>query len=182
MMSIINTVTVDHQTASALLSQVARSSAGPALDVFGATVEFLSRTDEFCVMRGVVPPGAVVPLHRHADAEDFFILSGQQQVLVSVGNQLAWRDASAGDYVRIPGNVMHAHRNVTDEPAVDLIITTSRLGRFFAEIGRPVTKDLRPPTAAELAKFVEASARYGYVLATPQENAAYGIDMPVFSG
>ncbi|WP_232007256.1 cupin domain-containing protein [Mycobacterium intermedium] len=175
-------MTIKDLNAGALLSHVTTAPPGQSLDVFGATVEFLSHTDEFCVMRGVVPPGAVVPLHRHADAEDFLILSGQQQVLVSVGNQLAWRDASAGDYVRIPGNVMHAHRNVTDEPAVDLIITTSRLGRFFAEIGRPVTKELQPPTAAELAKFVEASARYGYVLATPQENAAYGINMPVFSG
>jgi hypothetical protein len=52
--------------------------AGPTLDVFGATVEFVSRSEEFCVICGVVPPGTVVPLHRHADAEDFFILSGAQ--------------------------------------------------------------------------------------------------------
>ena len=44
--------------------------------------------DEFCVMRGVVPPGTVVPLHRHADAEDFFILSGTQQVLIQEGDGL----------------------------------------------------------------------------------------------
>ena len=167
---------------SAIVPRVADTPPSKTLDVFGATVEFVSWSDEFCVMRGVVPPGGVVPLHRHADAEDFFILSGQQQVLVSEGSGLVWRTASAGDYLRVPGNVMHAHRNVTDQPAVDLIVTTARLGRFFTEIGRPVTEALQPPTPEELAHFAVMSTKYGHVLATPEENAAYGIDMPVFAG
>jgi quercetin dioxygenase-like cupin family protein len=162
---------------SAVLPQVANTPPGQTLDVFGATVEFLSWSDEFCVMLGVVPPGVAVPLHRHADAEDFFILSGQQQILVSDGDALVWRTASAGYYVRIPGNVLHAHRNVGDEAAVDLIATTARLGRFFVEIGRPVTESLAPPTPQELTHFAETSAKYGYVLGTPEENAAFGIDM-----
>ena len=72
---------------------------------------------------------------RHAAGEDFFILSGTQQVLVQEAGGLVWRDAHAGDYVRVPGNVWHAHRNVSDELAIDLIVTTARLGRFFEEIG-----------------------------------------------
>jgi len=133
-------------------------------------------------LRGVVPAGAVVPLHRHADGEDFFILSGTQQVLVQEEGGLVWRDAHAGDYVRVPGNVWHAHRHVSDEPAIDLIVTTARLGRFFEEIGRPVTGSLAPPTAEELAHFVETSTKCGYVLGTPEENAAVGIGTPAFSG
>jgi quercetin dioxygenase-like cupin family protein len=167
---------------SSVIHDLATASPSPTLDVFGATIEFVVRTDEFCVMRGVVPPGGVVPLHRHADAEDFFILSGTQQVLVQSEGGLVWRDAHAGDYVRVPGDVLHAHRNVSTEPAVDLIVTTARLGRFFAEIGREVTDSPAPPTPDELAHFVETSVRYGYVLATPEENAAVGIDMPTFSG
>ena len=84
--------------------------------------------------------------------------------------------------MRIPGDVLHAHRHVTDEPAVGLIITTARLGRYFKEIGRPVTDSLKPPTPEEVAHFVEVSAKYGYVLGTPQENAAVGITMPQFAG
>jgi quercetin dioxygenase-like cupin family protein len=154
----------------------------PTLDVFGATIEFVSRSDEFCVLRGVVPPGIVVPLHQHADAEDFYILSGIQQVLIQDRDGLVWRDARAGDYVRIPGNVLHAHRNVSTKPAVDLIVTTARLGRFFEEIGRPFTDTLPPPTAEELAHFVQTATKYGYVLSTPEENVAVGIEMPMFSG
>lgn len=160
---------------SQVLRELAGIPPGPTLDVFGATVEFVSRSDEFCVMRGVVPPGGVVPLHRHADAEDFFILSGTQQVLMQDENGLVWRDAYAGDYVRIPGNVPHAHRNISPQPAVDLIVTTALLGRFFEEVGRPMTDSLPAPTTEEMAYFVETAKKYGYVLATPEENAAIGI-------
>ena len=140
---------------------LADQTPGQTFDVFGPTVEFLTWSDEFCVMRGVVPPGVTVPLHRHVDAEDFYIISGTQQVLVTGENGLEWHDARAGDYVRIPGHVPHAHRNVSNEPAVELIITTARLGRFFQEIGRPVTDSLAPPTPAEFAHFIDVAVSYG---------------------
>lgn len=167
---------------SAVLPAVARTPPSQTLDVFGGTVEFLSWTSEFCVMRAVIPPGGIVALHRHPDPEDFYILSGRHQVLVSEEDRLVWHEASEGDYVRIPGGVMHAHRNISDEPAVDLVVTTAQLGRFFLEIGRPVTAELRPRTPEEVARFVETSISYGYVLGTPEENAAVGIDLPPFSG
>lgn len=166
---------------SAVLSQVAGMPPGPTLDVFGGTVEFLSWSEEFCVMRAVIPPGSVVALHSHPDPEDFFILSGRHEVLVSGANGLVWRNVSAGDYVRIPGNVMHGHRNLTDRPAVDLSITTARLGRFFQEGGIPVTGTPEPKTPQQLAFFVETCVKYGYRLGTPEENAAVGIDLPQFS-
>src|ERR1700754_4077074 len=166
---------------SAVFHRLAEASPSPSFDVYGGIVEFLSWSDEFCVLRGTVPPGSVVPLHHHPDAEDFFILSAAQQVLVPGKDGLECRDARAGDYIRVPGDAPHAHRNVTDEPAVDLIVTTARLGQFFVEVGRPVTDALAPPTAEEVANFVAVSEKYGYVLGTPDENAAVGITMPVFS-
>ena len=93
-----------------------------------------------------------------------------------------WVDANAGDYLRISGSALHAHRNVSDKPAVDLIVTTSRMGRMFREIGRPFTGQPLPVTPEALAHFMEVSAQYGIRLGTPQENAAVGIDLPVFSG
>jgi quercetin dioxygenase-like cupin family protein len=160
---------------------VTRADNGEALEVFGPVVEFLTPPDDdqFCVMRAVIPPGVVVPLHSHSDFEDFYILAGSHQVLAQGGGGLQWRDAVAGDYVRVPGDAPHAHRNVSAEPAVDLIMTTARMGRFFREVGRPVGAP--PPTAREVACFVEAAGRYGYRLATPDENAAVGITLPVFS-
>lgn len=51
-----------------------------ALDVLGPTVEFLTSPaaahGDFCVMRGVIPPGVAVPLHSHDATEVFFVLSG----------------------------------------------------------------------------------------------------------
>jgi quercetin dioxygenase-like cupin family protein len=172
---------------SVILAGLAVTAPGPTLDCFGGHVQILSKSAEFWVLRGIVPPGSAVPLHHHPDAEDFLILSGTQQVLVADdegsgdGDGMVWRDARAGDYIRVPGDAWHAHRNVTDEPAVDLIITTPRLGRYFEEIGRPVTETLAPPTSEEIAHFVAKSHEYGYVLASAEENAAYGIDLPDFS-
>jgi len=166
---------------SAVFHELAAAPPSQSFDVFGGIVEFLSWSSEFCVLRGTVPPGSVVPLHRHPDAEDFFILSGTQQVLVQSEGGLEWRDADAGGYIRVPGDVPHAHRNVADEPAVDLIVTTARLGRFFAEVGRPVTDSLQPPASEEVANFVAVSEKYGYVLGTPEENAAVGITMPLYT-
>lgn len=130
-------------------------------------------TDHIERMSALVPPGVTVPLHSHDDAEDFFILSGAQQVLTKSDQGLQWRDVNAGDYVHIPGATPHAHRNVSDEPAVELVITTARLGRFFREIARPGAR--RPPTPGELAEFVAVAAKYGYALGTAEQNAAVGI-------
>jgi quercetin dioxygenase-like cupin family protein len=50
------------------------------IEVLGPTIEFLTPLEDEdgapCVMRGTVPPGAVVPLHSHADPETFVVLSG----------------------------------------------------------------------------------------------------------
>lgn len=124
-------------------------------------------------MRDVVPPGVVVPLHSHDDAEDFFILAGTQQVLTKNDRGLQWSDVKAGDYVHIPAGVPHAHRSVCDDPAVELVVTTARLGPFFHEVARFDTR--QPPTPAELAELVAMATRYGYDLATPEQNAAVGI-------
>jgi hypothetical protein len=63
---------------------------------------------------------------------------------------------------------------------VDLIITTSKLGRFFQEIGRPATA--APPELERATQLVEAAIRYGYTLGTPEQNAAAGITLPKLSG
>lgn len=146
-----------------------------ALDVFGAIVEFMTPADDgqFCVMRVVMPPGVTVPLHSHKDFGDFYVLAGRYQVLVGNDGGMDWRDTHAGDYIRVPGDVMHALRNVSEETAVNLVITTARMGSFFREVGRPL--DSAPPTAQDLARFAEIAGRYGYRLATPEENAAVGI-------
>ena len=49
---------------------------GRLVEFFGPTVEFWTSPDDehndFCVLKGTIPPGGAVPLHSHADTEDFF--------------------------------------------------------------------------------------------------------------
>jgi hypothetical protein len=52
------------------------------------------------------------------------------------------------------------------------------MGRFFQEIGRPIIGQTHPPTPDDLAEFATAVARYGYTLATAEDNAAIGIHLP----
>jgi quercetin dioxygenase-like cupin family protein len=173
-------------TNSEVLYRIAAGTAREAFEVFGPSVEFVTWSDDehgqFCVMRGTLPPGVTVPLHRHPDAEDFLILSGSQQVLIQTDHRLEWRDTRAGDYIRIPGGVLHAHRNVSDEPAVDLVVTTLRMGEFFKEVGVPATHEPVPVTAERLGHFIAVTQKYGYTLATPEENKAVGIELPLPSG
>jgi hypothetical protein len=58
---------------------------------------------------------------------------------------------------------------------VTLIITSGRLGRFFQEIGGPVTDEPQSATPEELAHFLEIAATYGHWTATPEEHIAVGI-------
>ena len=154
---------------------------GVRLEVFGPTVEFLTAPHEahndLCLMRGVIPPGAFVPLHSHVDMEDFFVLSGRAQALKQVSGGYAWVDAKAGDLIHIPSGVPHAWRNISPEPFAALFITTSKMGRFFQAVGRPATGAPQPVTPEDLARFLSVSAEYGYWNATPEENAAVGIQL-----
>ena len=147
------------------------------VDVFQTTVEFLTTESGFSVLRGVVPPGVIVPIHSHPDVEDFIVISGEVQCLKQDAEGYEWITAKVGDYVHVPGNARHAWRNISNEPSVQLIITTNKMERFFREAGKPIGGTFQPPTPEELEKFAALSAKYGYWLATPEENAAVGIDL-----
>jgi quercetin dioxygenase-like cupin family protein len=157
---------------------------GSIFDVFWATIEFLTlppeQTDEYCVIKGTIQPGATVPLHSHPDPESFFVLSGTVQTLFEHGDRLEWVDVKAGDFIHVAGGAKHAHRNVSDEAVVELITTTPMLGRFFQEIGRPRTAGGPPalPTTDDLQHLERLAAKYHHWLASPAENAAVGIEAP----
>jgi len=167
-----------------IIPRVAEGTRKAALDIFGPTVEFLSPPQDahqdFCVMRGVIPPGVSVPLHSHDDTETFFVLSGTKQVLIP-GAYPGRTDVHAGDYVHLPRGMPHAHRNVSGDPLIELVITTARLGSWFQEVGKPVTGAPRPPAPEDLARLIAVSARFGYWLGSPEENAAVGIHLPTLS-
>jgi quercetin dioxygenase-like cupin family protein len=152
-----------------------------ALDVLGPTVELLTDPEErgavYCVIKGVIPPGVSIPLHSHADPESFFVVSGTAQVLFGEDNHLQWTNVAPGDFFHIPAGMKHAHRNLSAAPVVEILTTTPRIGRFFQEVGRSITPGRPPrrPTREEIERFQQAAAKYGHWLASPAENAAFGI-------
>ena len=154
---------------------------GLRLEFFGPTVEFLTSPEDehsdFCVMKGTIPPGGSVPLHSHSDTEDFLMISGSVEGLRHDTEGYKWITTKAGDYLHVPAGAKHAWRNVSNEPVVNLIITTKKLGRFFQEAGRPVTGAPQQVRPEDLARFAALSAKYGYWNATPEENAAVGIPL-----
>ena len=164
-----------------VIHHVVAGTSKVVLDILGPTVEFLTSPaaahGDFCVMRGTIPPGVAVPLHSHDATEVFFVLSGTKQVLTLGSGPAEWVDVRAGDYVHVPRGTRHAHRNVSDEPLIELVITTARLGNWFEEVGTPATSAPRPPAADDLERFLAASNRYGYWLGSPEDNAAVGLHM-----
>jgi len=153
------------------------------VDLMGPTVEFLTSPQEagidFCLLRGVLPPGVSVPLHSHPDTEDFIVISGEVQALNQGTTGYEWIEVKAGDHVHVPGNARHAWRNTSGAPFVTYIITTPKLGKFFQEVGRPIGNTDQPVPAEDIADFLarygSAAGKYGYWNATPEENSAVGI-------
>lgn len=156
-------------------------STGKVLELFGPTVEFLTSPQDtqsdFSVLRGTIPPGVSVPLHSHADTEDFLVISGEVEGLRQDGEDYTWIGANAGDYIHVSSNARHAWRNVSGTSTLVLIITTKKLGQFFQETGRPEMSSPLPVTLEDLAHFAAISARYGYWNASPAENAQVGIHL-----
>ena len=153
------------------------------LEVCGPSVQFLvapqSSDEAPCIIKGTIPPGVSVPMHRHPGIEAFFVLSGDVEVLSDEGGKTHWITAGPGDFIEVPSNAKHAFRNRSQHPVIQLITTTSKLGRFFQEVGRPVTLDetVGTPSPDEIRRFLKIAERYGYWLATPEENAAVGISL-----
>lgn len=152
---------------------------GEMLDLFGPQIQLLTAlSDEdagYCVFRSVFPAGVSVPIHSHADRETFYILEGELQALW----EDRWRTLVGGDVYDVPGNVKHAFRNVSDAPALLLFVTTTRMGRFFHDIARPVaTVPPGPPRPADLERFYfNIAHEYGHWLGSPEDNAAVGISL-----
>src|SRR5260370_39631300 len=94
-------------------------------------------------MKGVIPAGAVVPLHSHADVEAFYTTAGQLQMFFQTENK--WMAVSPGQFVYIPGNEKHAWRNVSATDSTVLTITTAKLGNFLQETSGTTARESQPP-------------------------------------
>ena len=164
-------------------TRLVASSDCETLDVLGPSVQFLvapQESDEApCVIQGTIPPGVSVPIHRHPAIEAFYVVSGNVEVLSEKDGKNQWIAAGPGDFIEVPSGAKHGFVNRSQHPVVQLITTTSKLGRFFQEIGEPVLEGANgnPPSPERLQHLILTSERYGYWLASPEENAAAGISL-----
>jgi quercetin dioxygenase-like cupin family protein len=147
------------------------------LDVLGPTIQYVTSLSDdnsgYCVLRGTIPPGVVVPLHSHPDRETFYILAGELEALK---DEEWWQTLKAGDVFDVPGGTQHAFRNLSAASVSTMIVTTMTLARFFRKVGRPIaTVPPALPSRKVLQRFVQASLAQGHWLGSVTENAAVGI-------
>ena len=163
------------------VAQVVKSNQKAAQNLlYGTGIDRLSASseDSYCVMSGVIPSGVSVPLHSHAEAESFYLLSGHAEALVQTEAGLQWQPLDPGDFIHIPSEVKHAWRNLSTEPAVTLIVCTARLGSALEEMELLAREyGTLHASPAALQRLLEICERYGYWLGSPEENAAVGINL-----
>jgi quercetin dioxygenase-like cupin family protein len=157
-------------------ASVIRAGRGIPVHLGATTLDLLSAPEDGSwVMKGILHPGEAVPLHRHSDMEDFYLVSGEAEVLVQTQQGLEWKAARGGDFIHIPGNVKHAWRNGRSFPVEMIVVTPAKLGRFLQELGELTRTSGRNGIVETARRLAE---RYGYWLGSPQENAAVGISLP----
>jgi quercetin dioxygenase-like cupin family protein len=151
-------------------------------DMLGPTFRYVTPLSDadggYCVLKGTVPPGVVVPIHSHAARETFYILAGELEALK--GDR--WQTFGAGDVFDVPGGTKHAFRNVSAESVSVLIVTTMAMARFFRRVGRPIANvPPGPPSNEVLQWFAQASLAEGHWLGNAADNAAVGITLLSFN-
>ncbi|MCI1678125.1 MAG: cupin domain-containing protein [Ewingella americana] len=148
------------------------------LDVLGPKIKVLTPTDsqddDYSVLLATIGPGVAIPLHSHQDRETFYILAGVVQGFVDG----EWQELHQGGVLDIKNGKDHAWRNVSDQEASILIVTTNKMKDFFLEIGKPPSDTFAPPAPEDMANLFAAAQRYGYQLASPEQNAAIGLVLP----
>jgi quercetin dioxygenase-like cupin family protein len=154
----------------------------PTSNILGPEIQFLVDPAEaagaFGLVRGVVAPAIAVPLHSHADPEVMFVLDGALEFLQHDGKSGRWLTARRGEFISIPGNATHALRNSTHENTSLLLVTTPNIYGFFRAIANPVNSGSKPGplTPTDMERLMALSVKHNYWLASPEENAAIGLD------
>src|SRR5215831_15231047 len=121
------------------------------LDVLGPRIQFITalsdNDDDYCLIKGTVPAGVVVPIHSHAERETFYVLAGAVQGLW----EDRWITLGPGDVFDVPGGLKHAWRNVSCTSVSLLFVVPMRLARFLRDIGRSAaTVPPGPPKPKDL--------------------------------
>jgi quercetin dioxygenase-like cupin family protein len=166
-----------------LQAQLIHSSREPLFNILGPVIQFLvdptGTAGAFGLIRGVVAPGIAIPLHSHADPEVIYVLEGVLEFLQYKEHSSQWLAAKPGDVISIQSNVKHALRNTSSDSVTLLLATTPNIYSFFRELANPGENSdgpIGPPTPADMERLLTLSAKHHYWIASPQENAAIGLN------
>ena len=141
--------------------------AGSTLSVLGVTHIYKATAAEtggaFSLWEAVVPPGASAPPHAHSrEDESFYVLSGE--LIVELEGDSAPRRVGPGSFFFGARGRCHAFRNVGDEPARLLILSTPSCGldEMFAAIDAATARGM-----PEVEKLVAIASQYGVRVVPP---------------
>lgn len=120
---------------------------------------------EFFLFEGLVLPGGGPPPHiHHREAESFYVLEGEFEVL----DRGHWIKAGAGSFVHVPKGTLHTLKNAGEEVGRLLtLVVPAGLDKFFEEAGEPGTDISSPPGPPDVEKLLATAERYGIEFPPP---------------
>jgi quercetin dioxygenase-like cupin family protein len=139
------------------------------VDVLGIWCEWKTTEAEtnhhYSVMEMTVPPGAGVPLHRHAVQETFTVLDGSAEYGRLGENGEEWLPIAIGDVVNVPNWAYHGFRNASSSPARIQLTCAAGLEAFFRECGIPAPPGSTPsgarPSEIDIQRVASIAAKHG---------------------
>ena len=152
-------------------------------NVLGVLIEFLAgpsdTQSDTALVRGTMRGGVIVPLHSHADQELIYVVGGSLEVFLETHG---WHTVGVGEVAVIAGNKKHALRNATAGDVTTIAFTGGDLYNFFRDLAVPAEPNqypaIIPSTPEQMKELLETNAKYGYWLASREENAEIGIHLP----
>ena len=154
---------------SARTVEVVHRGQRETVDVLGIWCEWKTTEDEtnhhYSVMEMSVPPGAGVPLHRHAIQETFTVLDGSAEFGRLGENGAEWLPIETGDVVNVPNWSYHGFRNSGNSAARIQVTCAAGLEAFFRECGIRVEPGSAPSgvgqSAADTERVAAIAAKHG---------------------
>jgi|GEM_PF-1322514 len=123
--------------------------------------------NRYCVLEATIPPGVVVPPHRHPDQEAFLVLEGAPEFASESPSGLEWCFAVPGEMINVPPMTLHGFRNPTTSDVRVLITCTPNLGRFFEDASLPFDRESpyrsTMPSPEQIQRILGIGQRYGHV-------------------
>jgi quercetin dioxygenase-like cupin family protein len=108
---------------------------GENFDIAGAHLTWKARGEDtdyaFSICEQTLGPEEGVPLHSHASAEVFYVLSGVADFFRLVDGKEDWIRCETGDLMILRPNSLHAFYNKTSEPCRLLGISTPFSSSFL---------------------------------------------------